>query len=210
MFSTIFNYPGIKAIDRTPSAQATGHGAYSRVRNLGLFCLALGLSTPGLFAQPAVTKQVQAAAGASKSTLTAILTQKKVVTSASGSEVLEDASTVKPGDVIEYRVTYTNHGQRPVAQLKAQLPIPEGLEYLPLSAKPGADLVKAATKDGVFAPEPLMRRGSEKQVAVPYSEYRHMQWTLGVLPANGVAVVSARARVETVVPVKIPTGKRIP
>ena len=210
MFRTIFSPLGLKASFPTTAVVPLAKKQLLQIRSLGLFCLAVVFAAPGLYAQPVTGKPLKTTTTVSTSALSAVLTQRKVVKPASGPEILEDATTVKPGDIIEYRVTYTNNGAQPVAQLKAQLPVPEGLEYIPLSAKPGADLVKAATKDGVFSTEPLMRRGQEKQVPVPYSEYRQLQWSLGVLPAKGVTVVSARARVETVIPIKAPSNKRTP
>ena len=133
--------------------------------------------------------------------VTVALQQSKVVKAIDGKEQLLDAASVKPGDVLEYTVTYTNKTGKPVSGLVADLPIPEGLEYLPRSARPGAALVKAAVKDGEFAAEPLMRKARDgKAEPVPYSDYRALRWTLGQLPAGGVASVSARAKVEVVVP----------
>ncbi|MGJ7491357.1 hypothetical protein [Variovorax sp. ZT4R33] len=150
-------------------------------------------------AQPAATTTKPAAAA--PSAIAVELQQHKVVKAADGKEQLLDAASVKPGDVLEYTATYTNKAGKPVSGLVADLPIPEGLEYLPRSAKPGATLVKAAVKDGEFAAEPLMRKARDgKAEPVPYSDYRALRWTLGQLPAGGVASVSARAKVEVVVP----------
>ncbi|MDH6169251.1 putative repeat protein (TIGR01451 family) [Variovorax boronicumulans] len=137
-----------------------------------------------------------------KKAVAVVLTQSKVVKDAQGREQLVDASAVKPGDIVEYRAVYTNNTGKPVTGLVANLPIPEGLEYQPRSAKPGANLVQAATKDAVFGPEPLVRKAAgNKTEPVPYAEYRSLRWTLGQLPANGSTAVSVRAKVETVVPV---------
>lgn len=128
------------------------------------------------------------------------LTQFKVVKDAKGAEQLLAAPTVMPGDVIEYKVTYKNTSTKPVVGLVADLPIPDGLEYLPKSTKPGAALAKAATKNGEYSAEPLMRKlADNKSELVPYNEYRALRWNLGQLPAGGVAAVTARVKVETVV-----------
>ncbi len=134
------------------------------------------------------------------------LTQNRVVKNEKGEEQLVDAAAVKPGDVIEYRATYTNRSTKNVTALIGDLPIPEGLEYIPRSARPGAALVKAAADDGIFSSEPLMRALPDgKKEPRPYSDYRALRWTLGQLPAGGVTTVSARARVEIVVP-KVPVA----
>lgn len=168
----------------------------------GVFVLGLACASwEGALAQPVVA----AHPAVSQSQAVAVeLTQYKVVKNAKGEEQLVSAATVKPGDVIEYRVTYTNKSGKAVTGLIGKLPIPEGLEYLPRSAKPGADLVKAAASDGVFAAEPLMRKLSDgKSKPLPYNEYRALRWTLGRLPAGGVTAISARAKVETVAPVAV-------
>ncbi|MFM9426042.1 putative repeat protein (TIGR01451 family) [Variovorax sp. GrIS 2.14] len=150
------------------------------------------------FAQTVVAKD--AAAVAEKKVVAVVLTQSKVVKAADGTEQLQDAASVKPGDIVEYKATYTNNTGKAVTGLVANLPIPEGLEYLPKSAKPGAALVKAAAKDGVFAAEPLTHIVAGKTEPVAYGDYRSLRWTLGQLPANGVTAVSARAKVQIVVP----------
>ena len=160
-------------------------------------------------AQPAAATATPAAAA--PSAIAVELQQHKVVKAADGKEQLLDAASVKPGDVLEYTVTYTNKTGKAVSGLVADLPIPEGLEYLPRSAKPGATLVKAAVKDGEFAAEPLKRKTRDgKPEPVPYSDYRALRWTLGQLPAGGVASVSARAKVEVVVPPAPKTASAMP
>lgn len=166
--------------------------------------IALGLACGAwvsALAQPAAVSPP-----ASVPAIAVVLTQHKVVKNEKGEEQLVDAGSVKPGDVIEYRATYANKSAKAVTGLVGNLPIPEGLEYLPRSAKPGAALVKAAAADGVFASEPLLRKlPGGKTEPLPYGEYRSLRWTLGQLPAGAVTAVSARARVEAVVP-KAPTA----
>lgn len=152
-------------------------------------------------AQPAVTTPSVGTRPVAATAVAVELTQHKVVRNEKGEEQLVEAASVKPGDVIEYRATYTNKSAKAVTGLVGNLPIPEGLEYVPRSAKPGASLVKAAADDGVFASEPLVRAlPGGKTEPVPYGEYRALRWALGQLPAGGVTAVSARAKVEVVVP----------
>ncbi|WP_095949969.1 DUF11 domain-containing protein [Variovorax boronicumulans] len=162
--------------------------------------VAMTLGLGGLAAAQGTKAAPTPTEAAQKKTVAVVLTQAKVVKDAQGKEQLVAADSVKPGDVLEYTATYTNHTGKAVTGLVANLPIPEGLEYLPKTAKPGATLVKAATKDGAFAAEPLARVVNGKSEPVPYNEYRSLRWTLGQLPANGSAAVTARAKVETVVP----------
>ncbi len=162
--------------------------------------VALTLGLGGLAAAQGTQVAPTPTEAAQKKTVAVVLTQAKVVKDAQGKEQLVAADSVKPGDVLEYTATYTNHTGKSVTGLVANLPIPEGLEYLPKTAKPGATLVKVATKDGAFAAEPLARNVNGKSEPVPYNEYRSLRWTLGQLPANGVTAVTARAKVEVVVP----------
>jgi uncharacterized repeat protein (TIGR01451 family) len=167
----------------------------------GLACAFLLAGLTGFAGAAAAQSAPAAAEAAQKKAVAVVLTQSKVVKDAQGRAQLVDASSVKPGDVVEYRVTYTNNTGKPVTGLVADLPIPEGLEYQPRSAKPGAGLVQAAAKDAVFGAEPLMRKAAgNKTEPVPYADYRSLRWTLGQLPANGSTAVSARAKVEVVVP----------
>lgn len=165
-----------------------------------MFRLSLGLGVALSVGLAAAQVASTAVAVDQKKSVTVALAQSKVVTDAKGKEQLVAADSVKPGDVLEYTATYTNHTGKTVTGLMANLPIPEGLEYLPKTAKPGATLVKAATRDGAFAAEPLMRIVNGKSEPVPYNEYRSLRWTLGQLPANGSTAVTARAKVEAVVP----------
>ncbi|WPB58028.1 hypothetical protein [Xylophilus sp. GOD-11R] len=154
----------------------------------------------------AKTPHTQTGAGG---TVKALLTQYKVVKANDGTEKLEDASQIKPGDIIEYRVTYTNSGNEPVSGLLAKLPIPLGLQYQPKSAKPSGDLVQFSVGKGAFSPEPLMRTTVGKSERVPYAEYREIQWSLGRLPAHGEAAVTARVQVESLMP-QVPAESAVP
>lgn len=167
------------------------------VMALGVGCVAAQAPAPIPAATPAASAAPVVKPAAA---VTVLLTQAKVVKGADGKEHLLDAATVKPGDVIEYRATYTNRSARPVGAVLATLPIPEGLQYQPMSAQPGATLVQAAVKGGEYSAEPLIRTVAGKVQPVPYAEYRSLRWNLGRLPAGGVAAVSARAFVQVFTP----------
>ena len=174
--------------------------SHRRISSLGACAFLLAALTG--FTGLAAAQSAPTLEAGQKKAVGVVLTQSKVVKDAQGREQLVDASSVKPGDLVEYRAVYTNNTGKPVNGLVADLPIPEGLEYQPRSAKPGASLVQAAAKDAVFGPEPLMRKAvGNKTEPVPYADYRSLRWTLGQLPANGSTAVSARAKVEVVVPV---------
>lgn len=152
------------------------------------------------WAQP-VHKSNESTANIKVSPVKVRLDQYKVVTSENGKETLVDAPSIKPGDVIEYRATYTNQDGKPVTGLQAILPIPEGMEYLPKTARPGPGKALAATASGVFAPEPLTRQvrvnGRVQVETVPYVQYRSLKWDLGQLAPGATQTVSARAQLES-------------
>jgi uncharacterized repeat protein (TIGR01451 family) len=163
-------------------------------RNKFLACFLSGIALA--FAALLVPAHAQEAASPDAGRVTIKLSQARVVTE-NGKEKLEDASVVKPGDVIEYRAIYTNTGTTPVTSLVATLPVADGLEYLPNTAQPKTPAPRAATKDGQYAAMPLMRTvpGKSRPEPVPYAEYRSLRWNVAQLPANGVFVVSARVQV---------------
>lgn len=172
-----------------------------QITQLGLFTFGLVLSI-GLQTAP-VLAQTGAAAQA-KPDIESILTSKKVSVGADKKEVLSDAATAKPGELIEYRATYTNKGNAAVSNLTATLPIPANTEYQGASANPRTG-VKASLGDGKFEPIPLKRKvklpdGKEVERAVPLTEYKSLQWSLGELAAGKSVVVSARVRVTDVTP----------
>ncbi len=120
-----------------------------------------------------------------------------------GKTVFKPAQRSKPGDVLEYRVTYTNRTASAATGLVANLPIPAGTTLVARSELPPDVL---ASTDGVrFAPPPLTRvlrqsDGSTRQVPVPLEEYRTLRWNLGTLAAGHSAQVQARVQVNTVPP----------
>jgi uncharacterized repeat protein (TIGR01451 family) len=119
-----------------------------------------------------------------------------------GKTVLEPAQLTKPGDVLEYRVKYTNRSASAVTGLVANLPIPVGTTLVARSELPPG--VLASTDGAHFAPPPLMRTvrqaDGERRVPVPIEEYRALRWNLGTLAAGQSEQVQARVRVNTAPP----------
>jgi len=110
-------------------------------------------------------------------------------------ETLSPAKKGAPGDVLEYQVIYENKGKNAVRNLRAKLPVPDGLTYLKNTAQPST--VEASLEGQKFDPVPLKRivkrsDGSRLEEAVPYSEYRYLEWPLGTL--NAGKKVQAKAR----------------
>lgn len=165
------------------------------------FVLTLALAGTG-WAQLAPSAQGAAPAPAAQEqkAVTVALTQQKVVKDEKGRDKLVEAETVKPNDVLEYRAVYKNVSTRPVKQLAATIPLPEGLEYLPTSAQPRKG-VQFAPASGAYAAEPLMRKlPNGRSEPLAYSDYRSVRWSIDELAPGAEVTVVARAKVEAVEP----------
>ena len=159
------------------------------IRLIGAFC----------FLTASLSVSAQSAAPTAKPEVESTLTAKRVEIDVDKKEKLIDAKTVKPGEVIEYHVTYTNKGKTPVANLLATLPIPENTDFQRNTANPAG--AKASTRNGGFQAMPLKKKvklpsGKEEEIEIPLSEYRALQWSLGELAAGKSVVVVARVRVS--------------
>ena len=122
----------------------------------------------------------------------------RVVKDTEGNESLTSAAKAKPGDIIEYHCTYTNAGNKTLKNIKATLPIPEGLAYIEDTAQPHRFMASLNSKR--FKQPPLYKtmtdpKGNDKRVKVQPDEYRAIQWYIGRLSAGDVRVVKARAQI---------------
>lgn len=140
-----------------------------------------------------------AAQAAPNGQVEAKLSASKVVMQADGKESLQPAEQARPGDTLEYRAVYRNNGNNPAKNLLATLPVPQGLQFMPGQAMP-----HSASLDGKsYAAVPLKRQvkladGKTEERAVPYNEYRYLQWKLGDLAPGANTAVSARMQVANV------------
>lgn len=151
--------------------------------------------------EPAQAQRASAAPGVEQRPISINLTQKKVARDAQGREVLVDAGSVLPNDVIEYRAVYRNTSNGAVKRVSAALPLPEGLEYLPNSAQPRKGVQFAGGASSVYGPEPLQRTLADGRTEpLPYNEYRQVRWSIDELAPGAEVTVVARARVEAVKP----------
>ena len=161
---------------------------------IGVASLILSQQATSQVAEP-VTKKADVA-------VEARLTQWRVVADENKGETFADAKSVMPGDVIEYRSTYSNVSKKTVKSLVVVLPLPEGFEYVSGSSKPAVPVAQAATKDGRYASQPLVRTvkdrdGQTQTERVPNADYRSLRWVVGdLLPGNSFEI-KARARVGT-------------
>lgn len=89
----------------------------------------------------------------------------------------------EPGDVIEYRLVFTNSGESDVFGLNVVNPIPENTTFVSLSASTKIPSIFKVSIDGgeTFESTPVKRietqsDGSQKEVVIPPSMYTHVQW----------------------------------
>jgi uncharacterized repeat protein (TIGR01451 family) len=122
---------------------------------------------------------------------------RKVTRSADGREHVGTADTVKPGDVLEYVVTYRNRSGAAVSDFAATLPIPEATELVAGSERPAG--ARASVDARSFAAVPLKRtvrrEGREIEEAVPMREYRALRWYVPRLGAGETLTYTARVKV---------------
>lgn len=137
-------------------------------------------------------------ARADGNSLKADLSVQKIVIQADGKEQRTAADAARPGDTLEYRVTYRNTNSKAARNIEATLPVPANLQYLKGTAIPqGAH----ASLDGAhYEAIPLKRlekdaNGKPKLQEVPYGEYRYLRWSLGELKPGETKTVSARMTV---------------
>ncbi|HEY4370365.1 MAG TPA: hypothetical protein VGN52_00355 [Burkholderiales bacterium] len=156
----------------------------------------------GLVLQAAPAAAQPASSANSNNDIQAVLTSKKVTIGGDKKEVLIEAKTAAPGDIIEYAATYTNKGKTALKNLTPNLPMPADTEYQAASAKPASG-VKASLGDGKYEAIPLKRKvklpdGKVVEQEVPPAKYRALQWSLGELAPGKSVTVSARVRVSDV------------
>lgn len=139
------------------------------------------------------------ALGAEQDAIEVVITVQKVEIQGGGEEVFAGAERVRPGDVIQYQILYRVRGKDEILELFAQLPIPDGMEYISDSAQPTG--VQGSIDGKEFLPVPLQRqiesvKGGELLEAIPLAEYRFLGWPMRGLAPGDEVFVSARFRVN--------------
>lgn len=153
-----------------------------------------------------VSAQAQKAAAP----LESVLVARKVMLEG-GRENLVDARDARPGDLIEYVVTYRNTGAGAIRDLAATLPIPK--DTVLLAGSPRPDGVRASVDGKAFATLPLKRRvtqadGRQVEEAVPLAEIRALRWAAPELAPGQSLAFAARVRVADDRPTTVPGGTR--
>ncbi len=107
-----------------------------------------------------------------------------------GGERLVETSEARPGQLLEYRATFSNVSTNALRGVTPEIPVPEGLVILPEAVVPEA---QSASLDGVaFVPLPLVSGNGEP---VPAERIRSIRWAPVNLQPTDEITVSLRARV---------------
>lgn len=121
-----------------------------------------------------------------------------------GREVLSEAQEAAPGDVVEYRISYTNVSANPISGLVVTGPIPASMSYVAQSAaSPSGERMEVSVDDGLtWEREPVRRlrqnaEGQTVEVIIPPSDYTHVRWVGAgpISPSQSVQYVY-RAQVD--------------
>lgn len=126
----------------------------------------------------------------------------KVVTNQDNEEVLEPADQVKPGDIVEYHLAYTNTLTSGISNLKPELPVPSGMTFL---GNPSSqNLVGASLQEnGAISKLPLftestLPNGKVVKAEVTADKFKKLQWQVSQLGAGQTITIKARMRVNTI------------
>lgn len=133
------------------------------------FVLALILGVAGFaYAKGPVTGEIQAFI---------------VTKDSDGNEKILPAVETVPGEVMEFRIVFTNNGDAGVSGIKVVDPIPENTRFISDSHIADVEAVFEVSIDGgeTFEIEPVKRvetqaDGSQKEVVVPPEQYTHVRW----------------------------------
>lgn len=168
------------------------HSYFHAVRAVGVTAL-LSVFFAGLMANTAMAKTAQ------------VDMEHFIVTvNSEGEEVFTKAEQAAPGDVIEYRLIYSNNTTVGIDDYFITGPIPNDTQYVPASAKSSANHeLKVSIDDGAtWDSEPVRRtqtnaEGVEVEVVIPESKYKKLRWyTSGRLQPNEKHNFSYRIRVD--------------
>jgi len=112
------------------------------------------------------------------------------------------ATTINPGDVIFYTLSYINSGDDAATSVVLNDPIPAGTVYIPGSAYgEGAEIVfsvdgKTFNRPSLLTYEIKNRNGSlEKRTASP-EEYTHIRWVMTKIAGGARGNVGFQVRIK--------------
>jgi uncharacterized repeat protein (TIGR01451 family) len=115
---------------------------------------------------------------------------------------LDQASVVRPGDVLRYTVAGQNLGDRPVANLVINQMIPTQMKYVLNSAVQPAGMSAVYSIDGgkTFVANPTVQvklaDGTVETRPAPAEVYTHIRWNMSAIAANTSTNVSYQLEVR--------------
>lgn len=129
------------------------------------------------------------------------LEARKVVKQSDGQEKLLPADRAFPGEVVQYDALYFNQSPKPLQNVSPTLPIPNGMVFVPQSAKPSP--AEASLDGRKFEPIPIKRKvtlpnGDVTEQEVSPTQYRALRWHLGDMAAGAKTTVTARTKLVPV------------
>jgi uncharacterized repeat protein (TIGR01451 family) len=141
--------------------------------------------------------------------LPVVLQLHKIVKQAGGEESQQAATSVQPGDLLQYTANYHNPGKQALAQVMAHMVVPTGTVLVSGSAHPAQ--VQGSLDGTVYAPMPLTRRVQDAQglwttVPVPWAEVRALRWPARSLEAGERFATHLRVRVQALEPPQVLAG----
>lgn len=107
-----------------------------------------------------------------------------------------DASTLLPGDVVAYRLTFTNVTAAPVRAVEFKDPLPTGLRYVAGSATADRhDVIVSYSIDGgrTYSAEPMIEEvvnGERVTRPAPPQMYTHIRWVVSGWVEPGAQVTA--------------------
>jgi uncharacterized repeat protein (TIGR01451 family) len=123
---------------------------------------------------------------------------------ADGQERFKRSDSGEPGDTIEYRISYSNNGEKSVSDLAATGMVPFNTEYVGESdtTKVRSDFRVSIDGGLTLDEEPVVRVRTlpvsrSEEVTIPPSDYTHVRWHANErLGANEIQEFSYRVRVQ--------------
>lgn len=118
-----------------------------------------------------------------------------------GGGTLKEVKEARPGDTLEYALSYRNAGSGVARDMQATLPIPTGTHFT--GTFTGAGTLLASTDGRTFEAHPIMRKlkqanGQWLETAVPLSQYRAVRWPARELAAGEHWRPTARVQVARI------------
>ena len=141
---------------------------------------------------------------AGENILTGTVEAFRIIEDTDGNEAFVSAEKAHPKDVIEYRLTYRNTGENPIANVAIIDPIPAGVQYIPATAtdKQVMRAEYSIDQGANYHGWPVMRTvrapdGKRIQVAATPDMITHIRWIVAdtLNPANEITV-TYRASVQ--------------